>query len=344
MTFLGPLKPLRRDPPVIYLVLRPWQNIVGIELGLILGGFSLLVYGSGWSGSEYAIVATPVCVAMVLLGGLRLFWRHRIRIESRGLFREQGTPSSRLTEQRPATDVTLVYLRSLWGRRFWGLSPYWGVSVAFRSGEEWLLTASKRPWAERRLARAIATIVQAPLLDQSIEGSLPVSSLVVASLLAPGRADDGPAPDDPAMTVLNQIPRRVVVLHPSTKRARHWLILALGLLVIQGIVAANGQWVIGIVSGSLAVVATALAIDAALARAVITFTLEAMEISRRGLLPRRPRRFAWRSLTVLGRDSLSGALLIADDKGQMTIGAHLSTAAVEWLIAKAHAYLPERRA
>ena len=218
--FLGPLKPLRRDPPVIYLVLRPWQNVLGIELGLLLGGFTLLVVFSGWTWGRYAVALLPVCLALVIVGFVRLFWRHRIRIDENGVYREQHSPGTRLLEEWPSADVLSVHVVPVSVRSWYGRQRRrTAVTVTFRNGDTWQLTAGTRPWQERHLARSLASIVKAPYCDLTIAGT---------SLIRPDRlrviGERGEsteiAPEDPALQVRDTVPREFVLSPGAVRNGR----------------------------------------------------------------------------------------------------------------------------
>ncbi len=216
--FLGPLKALRRDPPVIYLVLRPWQNLVGIEAGLLLGGMLLLIGFSGWRGGRWALVGIPFCLAMVVTGIVRLCYRHRVRVDDQGVYREQITPGTRLQETWPAADVTAVHVVPVapmggWRYRHW----LTGVALLFRNGDRWLLTAGRRAWRERHLARSLAIIVGAPLWDRTIHGTATQAAQPVRALVGPGASEDALPPDDPCLTVEDTVPRRLRIAGPSAQ-------------------------------------------------------------------------------------------------------------------------------
>jgi hypothetical protein len=208
--FLGPLKALRRDPPVIYLVLRPWQNYVGIEVGLLLGGLLLLIGFSGWHGGRWALLGLPICLAMVVVGIVRLFVRHRVRIDRTGFYREQVTPGTRLTETWPADDVLSVQVLPVpVPGRFGGIGWRTGVAVTFRNGDTWPLTAGRRPWRERHLARSLAILVGAPCSDRTIIGA-PAHDPRDQRPIVGETVTAGPLPPaDPAVTVTDTVPRRI---------------------------------------------------------------------------------------------------------------------------------------
>lgn len=210
--FLGPLKALRRDPPVIYLVLRPWQNFVGIEVGLLLGGFLLLVGFSGWRGGRWALLGLPVCLAIVVLGVVRLFFRHRIRIDRHGLYREQATPGQRLTEEWPAGDVLSVQVVPVpLPGRFGGIHWRTGVTATFRNGDTWPLTAGRHAWRERHLARSLATVLGTPYRDGTIIGAPPQDPQDQRRLVGETIAGETSVPADARLTVTDSVPRRLML-------------------------------------------------------------------------------------------------------------------------------------
>ena len=147
---------------------------------------------------------------------------------------------------------------------------------------------------------------------------------------------------DPRVQVSDGVPRTFVI----AARPRPMIGLpevgasGLGGIAGAGVGAlAGGLWLAGALLGGI--VAGLWHWDWVRRPVVLVPTLDQLTLQWRGRWSRRTRRLPWRSLTVMGRDSVSGGVLLADARTQWVFGEALAPGTVDWLLARLQAYLPD---